>query len=124
MELSILVAKIISLLYLSTGISALTGQTTFKGILEDILSSRALSFTLGLIGLILGMLLVEYHNFWVKDWTVLITIIGWASLIKGVMLIAYPQSLGWFKSWYKNAQVFGTLAIAIGLLFGYFGFVA
>ncbi|MBU0706134.1 hypothetical protein KJ657_04890 [Patescibacteria group bacterium] len=124
MELSILAAKIISLLYLAAGISALSGQMTFKGILEDLMASRALSFAMGFVALIVGVLLVTYHNIWVKDWTVLITIIGWAALIKGFMFIAYPDSLSWFRGWFKNSQAFGVLAIAISLLFGYFGFVA
>lgn len=124
MELSILVAKMLCLLYLAAGIGALSGQMTFKSILDDLTSSRALSFTLGFISLILGVLLVQYHNIWVKDWPVLITIIGWAALIKGFLFIAYPDSLGWFKGWFKNTQAFGILAIAISMLFGYFGFVA
>ena len=123
MELSIVVAKFLSLLYLAAGISAFSGQTTYQKILKDLMSSRAASFTLGFIGLIAGVILVHYHNIWVKDWIVLITIVGWASLIKGFMLIAYPDSLGWFKSWYKDARAFGILAIIIGLIFGYFGFL-
>lgn len=123
MELSILVAKMLSLLYIATGISAFAGQTTFQAMLKGIISSRAVSFTLGFIALISGVFLVQYHNFWVKDWTVLITIIGWVALVKGFFFIAYPDSLKWFQPWFKNTQMFGTVALALGLLFGYFGFI-
>ena len=60
---------------------------------------------------------------WAKDWTVLITIIGWVSLLKGIILIAFPQSISSFKGIYKNTRLWGIFMIAIGLLFGYFGFI-
>lgn len=124
MEISIVVAKMLALLYLAAAISALSGQMTFNAITKDLMSNKALSFLMGFVALILGVLLVELHNVWVKDWPVLITIVGWAALVKGFAIIAYPKSLGWFKDWFKNAQMFGVLALGLGALFGYFGFIA
>jgi len=69
------------------------------------------------------MLLVGHHNIWVKDWRVLITLIGWIAVIKGVLLIAFPQLISLFKGWYKNTRAWGILIIVLGLLFGYLGFV-
>ena len=124
MGLSILVAKILCLLYLSAGVAALSGKITFAKIVDDFEKSPALTFITGLLSLTLGMLLVEYHNIWVKDWPVLITIIGWAAVVKGIMFIAYPKAMAFFKPWYKKTERWGILLIAIGLLFGYFGFLA
>lgn len=123
MELSILVARILALTYAAAGIAALSGKLAFGDIMKDFERSPGLTFVTGYITLILGTLLVTYHNIWTTDWTVLITIIGWMSLIKGVMLIAFPGYLGWFRTWYKNTRAWGIAMIAIGLLFGYFGFV-
>lgn len=123
MELSFLVAKILAILYISAGIAALSGRITFSKIAEDFEKSQGLTFISGFITLIIGMLLVTYHNIWVKNWTVLITIIAWVSLLKGVMLIAFPQSISSFKGWYKNTRIWGVFIIIVGLLFGYFGFV-
>lgn len=123
MGLSIFVAKVVSLLYLAAGIGALSGKITFAKIVDDFEKSPALTFMTGLFTLVVGMLLVQYHNIWVKDWPVLITIIGWAALIKGLMFIACPQKISFFKSWYKKNQTWGLVLIAIGLIFGYFGFL-
>jgi hypothetical protein len=46
----------------------------------------------GIAALIIGYLLVTFHNVWVKDWIVLITIIGWMALIKGLCLIVLPKA--------------------------------
>ena len=123
MQLSVLVAKILALIYISTGISALRGKPTFSQLIEDFEQSPALTYISGFFTLVSGAFLVAYHNIWVKDWTMLITIIGWLALLKGVMLIACPEYLLLFKNYYKNTRLWGFFMIIIGLMFGYFGFV-
>jgi hypothetical protein len=124
MEISILVAKMAALVYLSVGIGALSGKVNVKELFDSFSKSPGLTYLGGFVALIAGVALVQYHNFWVNDWTVLVTILGWLAVIKGVTLIAFPQVMPKFKPVFKNVQLFGFLAIAIGLLFGYFGFVA
>jgi hypothetical protein len=122
MTLSILVAKILALTYISAGIAALSGKITFSQMMEDFERSPGLTFITGFMTLIFGVILVTYHNIWVKNWTVLITLIGWISVLKGIRLIAFPQSNAYFKSWYKNSKVWGICMLFVGIVFGYFGF--
>jgi hypothetical protein len=124
MELSVLVAKILAIVYISAGIAAVSGKINFSKIVEDFEKSQGLTYISGFITLVIGMLLVQYHNIWVKNWTVLITIVAWMSLLKGVMLIVFPRFISFFKGWYKNTRIWGIFMIALGLLFGYFGFIA
>jgi len=124
MELSIFVAKIAAILYLSAGVAVLNSQITIDKIMSSFENSQGLTMVSGLFGIIIGMLLIEYHNFWVNDWTVLITIIGWAALFKGILYIAFPKTLFSFKPLFKNMQAWGKFMIALGLFFGYFGFLA
>ncbi|MDA1060980.1 MAG: hypothetical protein O3B47_04260 [bacterium] len=123
MELSTLVAKIMTIVYISAGVSALSGKVDFKKFVEEFEKSPALTYITGLFGIIIGMLLIEHHNFWVKDWTVLVTIIGWAALIKGILLIVFPSAILSLRSIYKNTQTWGIFIVVIGLVFGYFGFI-
>ena len=123
MELSILVAQMLSVIYISSGIAAIGGRITLSKIVEDFEKSQGLTFISGFITLIIGIFLVRYHNIWVKDWVVLITVIAWLSFLKGIMLIVYPQLISSFKGMYKNTKAWGFFMIALGLLFGYFGFV-
>ncbi len=123
MELSIFVAKIISLIYLSAGVAALTGQIVFGDLVEDFEKSPALTYIAGFMTLVIGALLVEHHNIWVKDWPVLITVISWIALFKGIWLIAFPKTISRFRGMYKNSWPWGVLMLALGLMFGYFGFV-
>jgi hypothetical protein len=123
MALSILVAKMVALIYLAAGVAALCGTINFKKLMDDLNKSSGLVFVSGVFTLIAGMALVQFHNNWVKNWTVLVTIIAWACLIKGIMLIAYPKYLSNFKLVYKNTKLMGLLLLVLGLVFGYFGFI-
>ena len=125
MELSILVAKIFTLYVLAIGVGVLSGKLNMNKVIDDLEKSQGLSLAIGFTLLVMGALLVQYHNIWVKDWTVLITILAWAVLIKGFLLIAYPQALFSTGKIYKNAKPsLGVLFIVVGLVLGYFLFVA
>jgi hypothetical protein len=76
------------------------------------------------MAVIIGMILITFHNVWVKNWTTVITVIAWISLIKGIMLIAFPKFISLFKDVYKNNFIWGLVVIIIGLVFGYLGFFA
>ncbi len=125
METSILVAKIISLIYVCMGLGFLFNPTYFKKSLNGMLDNSGFMIFGGIMSLMVGFLLVNYHNVWVMDWMVVITIIGWIALIKGVTIFLMPKFLITFaRNMYKNLpmRVFGTCTMFFGLIMGYFGF--
>ena len=106
---------------LALGVGIATGKLNLGKILSDIKGSQGLTLAMGFITLVIGALLVNAHNIWVKDWTVLITIISWGILIKGFLLIAYPQAVLCAGKMYKNTKpAFGYVFIAASLVLGYF----
>jgi hypothetical protein len=56
------------------------------GLSED----KEFSVLSGYLAIIIGLTTVLLHNVWVNDLRVAITILGWASLVKGVLRIALP----------------------------------
>jgi hypothetical protein len=56
-----------------------------------IVENRAFGLAYGYLSLFLGLATVLLHNVWVADWHVLITIFGWMALIKGIIVIAWPE---------------------------------
>jgi hypothetical protein len=45
-----------------------------------------------LISIIIGLLNILLHNIWEANWKVLITIIGWIALTKGVIRFSFPRT--------------------------------
>jgi hypothetical protein len=126
MELSILIARITSVIYLSAALGAVFSRDHYRRLLDDLFKNAALTYLMGFTAVILGSVLVNYHNTWRKDWTVLVTILGWLALMKGVLIIAFPRFVqGYSKPIFegKGLQFFPYVAAFVGLVFGYFGFV-
>lgn len=125
MESSILIAKIIGIIYLSFGIGLLLNKSYYAKILGDLLENATYMIIGGFLAIVFGFLIIEYHNVWGKSWTILITLIGWFALIKGVILLAFPKFLNRFKSMLmseKWIQFIAPLVILFGITFIYFGF--
>lgn len=126
MELSILIARIISIIYLSAALGAWFNADRYRRVSDDIFLNAGLSYLTGFWALVIGFLMVHYHNAWVNNWTVLITITGWLALVKGIVIIVFPQfahrlSESLFTG--LGMRIFPLAGILMGLLFGYFGFV-
>jgi len=127
MELSRLIAKIISVIYLSVAVGGIFSADHYRRLKDDMFKNTALTYFMGLTAVIIGFMIVNYHNSWERNWTVLITIIGWLTLMKGVIIIAFPKYFQSLSKPFFNDRVLRILPyvwIFFGLLFGYFGFVS
>jgi len=122
MELSILVAKIMAVVYITIGLGFLINSAYYKKALIDMMKDSGFMLLSGMMALVIGFLLVNSHNIWVKDWTVLVTIIGWISLVKGVLIFLAPKLFTGLVKWMTQYMVvWGVLVLIFGLVFGYFG---
>ena len=91
MQLSKLIAKMAAVIYLSASAGAFFGADYYRKIADDFFGNAGLVYVSGFITAVIGLLIVTYHNRWAKNWTVLITVLGWLALLKGILLIAFPQ---------------------------------
>ena len=81
------------------------------------------AFIVGLLSLMLGLLIVGFHNVWTGIPTVL-TVVGWAQVVKGTRYFLFPQAglrtLAWVTE--ERAWVFvvgGWILTSLALLFAY-----
>lgn len=65
--------------------------TALHDVKKLIVENRAFGLTYGYLSLFLGLVSVLLHNEWTLSWHILITIFGWLALIKGVIVIAWPE---------------------------------
>lgn len=123
MELSILISKILGLSYLAMGLGILLNGAYYKKAFIEMKNNSAFVLLGGMISLIIGVLVVNVHNVWVSDWTVIVTIFGWVAVIKGIMLFVAPNFLMKSSSTIlKKTQLIGWGSLIFGLLMGYYGF--
>lgn len=68
----------------------------------------------GYITLIMGLVTVILHNVWVADWRVVITILGWSTVIKGIQKIGFPEHIRKQAQMFKKGQIVSAI-ILLGL---------
>jgi hypothetical protein len=66
MQLSKLIAKIASVIYLSASVGAFFGAYHYRKIADDLFINAGLTYLAGFITVIIGLLIVTYHNRWTK----------------------------------------------------------
>jgi hypothetical protein len=59
----------------------------YSSLLKEFIGSRALIFITGILALTAGLAIVNAHNLWVRDWRVIVTILGWLFVLRGIMLL-------------------------------------
>jgi len=128
MQTSIFIAKILGLFYLVFGLGVLLNTKHYRHLLEDLIKDRAHLYWGGIFALLVGFLIVYYHNAWQVEWYVLITILGWLGILKGFLLIVFPEAMvDLAKALTKSENslhVWGVIMLVVGLVLGYFGYMA
>ena len=74
----------------------------YSSLLREFIADRAVIFITGILALLAGVAIVNAHNVWVPDWRVIVTILGWLFVMRGVMLLVFPLTV----------QVFGDRIVA------------
>jgi uncharacterized protein YjeT (DUF2065 family) len=118
--------QLLGIIYLAVGIGILINPDFYKKLLKEFTENPSAIYLGGLVALAIGFLLVSFHNTWTTDWSVIITILGWAALIKGLFLLVLPKASikisNAFKEMKKLLPVWSTIVIIVGALLCWLGF--
>lgn len=87
-----------------------------KQIFDDLKDEKFLILT-SFIAIIVGLLNILSHNIWEPNWKLIITLIGWQSLLIGLSLFIFPKKTIYWLSYInvKLVQVIYTLLFFIGV---------
>ena len=88
---------------------------------------KAGAFVDGFINLLLGAIIVSFHNVW-HGLAMAVTIIGWGQVIKGLRIMVLPQihlnqierRISLERAWMFRPA--GAMLVALSVLFGYVAF--
>jgi MFS family permease len=125
METTILISKIFGVIYLAFGIGMLVNPKFYKKEIPKLLENSAYLILGGLLAIVFGFLIIESQKALTHDWQMVLTVIGWIAIIKGVVLLAYPSSMKLYKPLFETEKFLNLvtyLVILVGALFIVFGF--
>ena len=98
MEISIFFARLWGSFFIIFGSLFIITRQLGKTI--EMTDDKAFVISTGYITLLMGLVTAILHNVWVASWEVVITILGWSTLIKGISKVGFPEQI------HKQAQRF------------------
>ena len=98
MEISIFFARLWGSFFIIFGLLFIITKQLGKTI--EMTDDKAFVISTGYITLLMGLVTVILHNIWVANWKIVITILGWSTLIKGIGKVGFPEQI------HKQAQRF------------------
>ena len=126
METSIFLARVIGLVSVISTAAVMIRYKESLVLEEEAMKSPLYTYLSGFVFLILGVLLVVSHSVWVFDWRIVITVIGWLVLLKGMGRIFFPNAVRHLveKKKANRKFIFGEIVLfLIGLYLLYYGFI-
>jgi len=129
MELSFFLAQLFGLSLAIFAGATLHQPALIRSIIPEIGKNMLVTLLASFAGIMGGLAVILTHNVWVASWPVLITIFGWAALIKGVAYLFAPAALAEFGAKVYSSDnvtraiLFVTMAVGIylaGAGFGWF----
>tara|TARA_R110002074_G_scaffold390180_1_gene573929 strand:+ start:258 stop:638 length:381 start_codon:yes stop_codon:yes gene_type:complete len=87
-----------------------------RQIIDD-LQDQKFTILISFIAIIIGLINVLLHNVWEANISLLITLFGWAALLKGILLFTFPKLIvKWITLFnIKFVQVLYILLLFIGV---------
>ena|SRR5579871_6831492 len=126
MDTSKFLAKVMGIYLILISAVMLSNMSEFLLHVDSLINNPPLMFVAGFFTVMVGLLLVVGHSVWEANFRLLITLIGWLTLIKGLSLVLYPHFIDQvtilFMQDVKVAYAVAIVDLIIGLLLTYFGF--
>jgi hypothetical protein len=117
---TLFLARLIGWYCLIFGITMLVKKDEMVGAVSELLREPPLILVTGIVVLAAGLALVLSHNIWSGGGVpVAVSVIGWLSLIKGLILITLPHDL--LLAYYQGIHyeqlyyVFAAVTLVLGL---------
>jgi hypothetical protein len=97
----------------------LNGKNLMQGMQKEILSNTSMMWFFGVLSALLGLSMLRVHDSWDGGPNIIATVIGWAALVKGVIMLLFPKimmNMASCKCW-QGAGVYrfaGLLYLVLG----------
>ena len=121
MDITIFLARFWGSLFMILGMASVFANLLGRTI--KMTDERTITVSTGYITFLLGLATVIAHNVWALNWTVAITILGWATLLKGITKIGFPEHVNKQAQLFKRYDKFwGLIIFLIGAWFFWMSF--
>ncbi|HMF28519.1 MAG TPA: hypothetical protein VKE42_07090 [Candidatus Cybelea sp.] len=119
-------SKLVGLYVIVIAIAVVVNKQMMVATVTGLFQDPAIVVLSGVIALGIGLAIVLGHNVWSGTAAIIVTIIGWLSLIKGLALLLVPANVqaAYFLGVHYNQYfyVYAAVTIVVGIYLTYEGF--
>ena len=115
MSTSKTIAALLGPTLVATAAMVLANLDTMPTLIEGMAQNPMLVVLAGYAAFVPGLAIVYFHNRWTGGWPVVVTLMGWLSLVVGLIRMIFPTQIAAMAS--KLAPAPGGALIAIGVVF-------
>lgn len=120
--LTLRLAEAIGLYMIVVGIGGLVAPERWRKMMDDLERSPGLVMALGFPVFAIGAALVLIHSVWTDPLAVIVSLVGYAALIEGALLLAVPGPLLRVGRWSLNfTRAWAVVSILLGILLFFAG---
>ncbi|MFA6916528.1 MAG: hypothetical protein WC222_09040 [Parachlamydiales bacterium] len=116
METSYLLARIIGITLMVVYAGVLLNRNIYGSFWSDISTHPVILFITGFLSLLIGLIVVQFHNVWTPDWRIIVTLLGWLTFLSGALRILFPAQVIKFAAKFFEDREYKVITIASGLL--------
>ena len=119
------VFQFLGVIYTVIGLAILLNPKYYKHMIEEYSRSAPVMFLNGCIVLAMGYFFLVANSSWSGGTPLIVTIIGWLAIVKGIYILFLPQNYAKIaKSIKLHFLTFeGSLAVIMGIILLYLGFL-
>jgi hypothetical protein len=90
---SAFIARLMGPVLLVNAVAILVNRKGFQEMISGATRNPSVIYLAGLLTLLAGLAIIEFHNDWRLGWPLLITIIGWLAILGGIARIMFPARM-------------------------------
>lgn len=91
-ETTLYLAQLVGPIYLVLGLGLLVGGKYYAKVYDNLGKDVMAYLLAGMASMAIGLAMVLAHNLWGTLLEILVSLFGWAALVKGVLILLVPKS--------------------------------
>lgn len=120
MHASYIIARLIGPLLSAIGVGILINHEVYSVLVRQFIAAYPFVYISGMLLMLTGLIVLNLHSSWTRDWRSAITLFGWVATIVGAFRIIAPQFAVYIASGTFVNDGFLTGASVVLLAFGGF----
>lgn len=125
MEATIFLAKLWGPVLLAVGLGIYVSRKYYVRVYQELEKEALVVICFGMMAIGIGIAQIHFHNVWGTFSQIVVSLLGWAMLVKGLAMTILPDLVKQSGEWavkHNLLSVSGALTVILGIYLSWVGF--